>query len=133
MQGTHTFEEAIHSFSENRINIIPAGVVPPNPLEMLSSKRFSQGLEALKKEFDHIIIDSAPTIAVSDAIVMSQFVNQVVYLIKADETTYQLVQEGISRLQKVGAPIVGAILNQVNPPKKSGYGYYGYYGYPPEK
>ena len=64
---------------------------------------------------------------------MSQFVNQVVYLIKADETTYQLAQEGISRLQKVGAPIVGAILNEVNPPKKSSYGYYGYYGYPPEK
>lgn len=73
----------------------------------------------------------AAIVAVSDAIVMSQLVNQVIYLVKADVTPYQLAQEGIRRLQKVHAPIVGIVLNQVSPPKKSArYGHYhGYYGY----
>ncbi len=102
---------------------------------MVACKRFAEGLEALKESFDHIVIDSAPSISVSDAVVMSQLVNQVVYLIKADETPYQLAQDGIKRLQKVNAPIVGAVLNQVSPPKKSArYGhYYSYYGYGAEK
>jgi capsular exopolysaccharide synthesis family protein len=131
MLGTHTLEEAIHTFKKDRINVMPAGKVPPNPLEMISSRRFAKGMEALKQKFDHIVIDSAPTISVSDAIVMSQLVNQVIYLIKADVTPYQLAQDGIRNLQKVHVPIVGVVLNQVTPPKKSArYGhYYSYYGY----
>jgi polysaccharide biosynthesis transport protein len=135
MLGTHTLQQAVHVFEKEHISVMPAGSVPPNPLEMLSSERFKKGLEALKAKYDHIVIDSAPAVAVSDAIVMSQLVNQVVYLIKADETPYQLAQEGIKRLQKVNAPLVGVVLNQVGPPKKSGrYGHYygqyhGYYGY----
>jgi len=131
MLGTHTLEEAIHTFKSERINVMPVGNVPPNPLEMLSSQRFAKGLETLKQKYDHIVIDSPPAVSVSDAIVLSQLVNQVIYLIKADVTPYQLAQDGIRRLLKVNAPIVGAVLNQVSPPRKSArYGhYYSYYGY----
>jgi succinoglycan biosynthesis transport protein ExoP len=131
MMGTHTLEQSIHVFKKERLSVMPAGDIPPNPLEMLSAERFAKGLEALKKKYDHIVIDSAPAVAVSDALVLSQLVNQVIYLVKADVTPYQLAQEGIKRLQKVNAPIVGIVLNQVSPPKKSArYGHYhGYYGY----
>jgi capsular exopolysaccharide synthesis family protein len=132
MIGTHTLEQSVHHFEKEKIYIMPVGVVPPNPLEMISAKRFKQGLEALKKDFTHIVIDSAPTIAVSDALVLSQLVNEVIYVIKADDTPYQLAQEGIKRLRQVNAHIVGAVLNQINPSKKPGrYGYYygDYYGY----
>ena len=131
MLGTHTLEEAIHTFKKDQINVMPAGKVPPNPLEMISSRRFAKGLEALKQKFDHIVIDSPPVVSVSDAIILSQLVNQVIYLVKADVTPYQLAQDGIRNLQKVHAPIVGAVLNQVSPPRKSArYGhYYSYYGY----
>lgn len=135
MLGTHTLEDAIHIFKKERINVMPVGNVPPNPLEMLSSQRFAKGLEALKAKYDHIVIDSPPAVSVSDAIVLSKLVNQVIYMIKADATPYQLAQEGIHRLHKVNAPLVGAILNQVSPPNKSArYGhYYSYYGYGAEK
>jgi len=131
MLGTHTLDQSIHFFKKEHISVMPAGVLPPNPLEMLSAQRFAKGLEVLKKKFDHIVIDSAPAVAVSDAIVMSQLVNQVIYMVKADETAYQLAQEGLKRLQKVNAPVVGVVLNQVSPPRKSSrHGhYYGYYGY----
>ncbi len=131
MTGTHTLQEAIHKFKKEYINVMPAGEIPPNPLEMLSADRFKQGLEGLKKKFDHIVIDSAPSVAVSDALVLSQLVNQVIYVVKADATPYKLAEEGIKRLQKVNAPFVGVVLNQVGPPKKSNHysHYYGYYGY----
>lgn len=131
MMGTHTLEQSIHVFKKERLSVMPAGDIPPNPLEMLSAERFAKGLQVLKKKYDHIVIDSAPAVAVSDAIVISQLVNQVIYIVKADETPYQLAQEGIKRLHKVNAPIVGIVLNQVSPPKKSArYGHYhGYYGY----
>lgn len=125
------WHDAIHIFKKERINVMPVGNVPPNPLEMLSSQRFAQGLEALKEKYDHIVIDSPPAVSVSDAIVLSQLVNQVIYLVKADATPYQLAQDGLNRLYKVNAPIVGVVLNQVSPPRKSArYGhYYSYYGY----
>jgi len=132
--GSHTLEQAICSFKKERIDVMPAGNIPPNPLEMLSSQRFAKGIEVLKKKYNHIVIDSPPTISVSDAIVLSQLVNQVIYMVKADDTAYQLAQDGLKRLQKVKAPIVGVVLNQVSPPNKSSrYGHYGqyytYYGY----
>ena len=132
--GSHTLEQAICSFKKERIDVMPAGNIPPNPLEMISSKRFAKGIEVLKKKYNHIVIDSPPAVSVSDAIVLSQLVNQVIYMVKADDTAYQLAQDGIRRLRKVNAPIVGIVLNQVSPPKKSSrYGHYGqyytYYGY----
>ena len=133
--GTHTLEQSVHHFEKERIYVMPVGVIPPNPLEMISARRFKQGLETLKKNFTHIVIDSAPTIAVSDALVLSQLVDEVVFVIKADDTPYQVAEEGIKRLKKINAHIVGAVLNQINPAKKPGrYGYYygdyyGYYGY----
>lgn len=105
MLGTHTLEQAIHLFKKERVSIMPVGNIPPNPLEMLSSQRFAKALEALKKKFKHIVIDSPPSVSVSDAMVLSQLVNQVIYLAKADVIPYQLPQDGIRRLQKVGAPM----------------------------
>jgi len=131
MLGTHTLEQAIHLFKKERISVMPVGNIPPNPLEMLSSQRFAKALEALKEKFKHIVIDSPPSVSVSDAMVLSQLVNQVIYLVKADVIPYQLAQDGIKRLQKVGAPIVGAVLNQLSPPRKSARydQYYTYYEY----
>ena len=65
---------------------------------------------------------------------MSQYVNSVAYVVKADDTPHQVVNDGLKRLRKVNAPVVGVVLNQVSPPKKGKYGYYSsdyyhYYGY----
>jgi len=102
---------------------------------LISSKRFQDGLEVLKSKFDHIVIDTAPIMAVSDAVVLSTLVNSVIYVVKAEEIPYQAVQKGIAKLHKVNAPITGIVLNQIVPDKNAGkYGYYdgeyhGHYGY----
>jgi capsular exopolysaccharide synthesis family protein len=133
--GTHQLQESIHYFEEDKIYIMPGGQLPSNPLELLSSNRFEKGLDALKKAFTYIVIDSAPTVPVSDPVVLSRLVNATIYMVKAHATPYQLARTGIKKLQQVNANIVGVVLNQVNPAKRPGrygyghYDYYTYYGY----
>jgi capsular exopolysaccharide synthesis family protein len=116
------------------IHILPAGTVPPNPLELLSSKRFGDVITKLKEAFDIVIIDSAPLQLVSDAQVLSQFASSVIYVVKADATPYQVAQNGIKKLRRVDAPLLGVVLNQLDLEKAEKYygeysGYKSYKGY----
>ena len=116
------------------IHLLPAGTVPPNPLELLSSKRFEDVVTKLKEAFDIVIIDSAPLQLVSDAQVLSQFATSVIYVVKADSTPYQVAQNGLKKLRRVNAAILGVVLNQLDLEKAEKYygeysGYKSYRGY----
>jgi len=116
------------------IHILSAGTIPPNPLELLSSKRFEDVLSKLKEAFDVVIIDSAPLQLVSDAQVLSQFASSVIYVVKADSTPYQVAQNGLKKLRRVNAAILGVVLNQLDLEKAEKYygeysGYRSYKGY----
>jgi capsular exopolysaccharide synthesis family protein len=116
------------------IHILPAGTVPPNPLELLSSKRFEEVVTKLKEAFDIVIIDSAPLQLVSDALVLSQYASSVIYVVKADATPYQVAQNGLKRLRRVNAPVLGVVLNQLDIERAEKYygeysGYMSYKGY----
>ncbi|WP_242530020.1 GumC family protein [Marinobacterium iners] len=131
--GTARMEDCIQEMDDN-LCIIPAGTVPPNPLELLSSKRFAKALEILEARFDRIVIDSPPTQAVSDALVLSTHANAVIYVIKSESTAIPLAKRSIGQLLQNNAPVTGVVLNQVDiaKAKKQGYsygGYYDYYGY----
>lgn len=117
-------------------DILPSGPMPEQPLELLSSKRFEKILEQLGNHYDRIVIDSAPTQAVSDALVLAKLSDAVVYIIKSHETSIEMVKRGIERLRQVRAPIAGALITQVDIDKITSYGgdyyyqgYYDYYGY----
>jgi len=123
-------------FFEERsgIHILPSGTVPPNPLELLSSKRFAEVVNKLKEAFDIVIVDSAPLQLVSDAQMLSQFATSVIYVVKADETPYQVAQNGVKKLRRVNAPLLGVVLNQLDLEKAEKYygeysGYKAYGGY----
>jgi succinoglycan biosynthesis transport protein ExoP len=116
------------------IHILPAGTVPPNPLELLSSRRFEDVLTKLKDAFDIVLIDSAPLQLVSDAQVLSQFASSVIYVVKADATPYQVAQNGLKKLRRVNAAILGVVLNQLDIERAERYygeysGYRSYRGY----
>ncbi len=116
------------------IHILPAGTVPPNPLELLSSRRFEDVIMKLKEAFDIVLIDSAPLQLVSDAQVISQFASSVIYVVKADSTPYQVAQNGLKKLRRANAPILGVVLNQLDLEKAERYygeysGYKSYKGY----
>ena len=123
---TAEVSECVHEISGTNVYVMPAGIVPPNPLELLSSKRFSQALDTLANSFDHIVIDCAPALAVSDAQVVATHASAVIYVIEADGTPYQAAREGVKRMRQSAAPIIGVVLNQV-PTKR--FDYLGQYGY----
>lgn len=111
----------------NKLDIITAGTVPPNPAEIVSSKELRELLEFLKSQFDVIIIDSPPVIAISDAGVLSSYVDATVLVASVNQTRINLLQEAINTLQSVSSSFVGVILNKFN--MTNGYGYYYKYYY----
>ncbi|MGV8844441.1 MAG: GumC family protein [Pseudomonas sp.] len=130
--GTAKLEECIRHV--DGIDMLSAGTVPPNPLELLSSPRFAKAIEVLKSKYERIIIDSPPIQAVSDAMVLSTFANSLIYVVKSAATAIPLVEKGVGQLLQNNAPVSGIVLNQVDikKAKKYGYsydGYYDYYGY----
>jgi capsular exopolysaccharide synthesis family protein len=128
--GEAPVSECLQRIGDSGVYVMPAGPVPPNPQELLSSKRFEDALAKLSDAFDHVIIDCAPACAVSDALVLSRLVHAVVYVVRSDSTPWQLADQGLKRLRRVGAPLIGAVVNRVVPHKgRYGYGGYGKYYY----
>ena len=137
VSGEAPLDQCVYPIKDTNLHVLPAGRVPPNPLELISSHRFGEVIEQLSALFDVILIDSPPTQLVSDALVLSNVATEVVYVVKADDTPYPLARVGIKRLRRVNAPILGVVLNQLDVEKAdryygeySGYGrrYYGKYG-----
>ncbi|MDA1302179.1 MAG: CpsD/CapB family tyrosine-protein kinase, partial [Proteobacteria bacterium] len=137
--GTNEMADCIHRRDKEGIDLLSAGAVPPNPLDLLSSGRFAEVLKTLRDRYDRIIIDSAPTQAVSDSLVLSTKADALIYVVKSDSTPANVAKNGIERLMRVNAPVIGAVLNQFDAEAASKYGYYGggrygygnygYYGY----
>lgn len=126
----------IRGVFEGAFDILPSGPLPEQPLELLSSKRFEKILEQLTNHYDRIVIDCAPTQAVSDALVLAKLSDATVYVVKSHDTSIELVKRGVQRLRQVNAPLAGALITQVDIDKITAYGgdyyyqgYYDYYGY----
>ena len=118
-------------FDNPFFNIIFAGSVPPNPAELLSNGRFEELLNILKKEYDYIIVDTAPAILVADTLLISQLADLTVFVTRADHTDKKLLSYS-SDLKKQGKlKNMAYIINNVGSSKGYGYDYnYGYsYGY----
>lgn len=126
--GTAHLDECIRTV--DGIDVIGAGAVPPNPLELILSEAFGRVLEELKGRYERIIIDSPPIQAVSDAIVLSTFAHTLLYVVRASSTTIPLVQKGVGQLLQNNAPVSGIVLNQIDFSKVGkDYGYGHYYTY----
>lgn len=106
--------------------VMPSGDIPPNPAELLGSKRFADLLRAFAGHFDWIIIDSPPVMAVTDAAVISHVTSGVLFVIAADQTSRTAAGQALEQLGNVGAKVLGAILNRVDL-ERNPYYYKRYY------
>ena len=138
--GTHTLDECVVKDEQSGVDVICAGSVPPNPQELLASPNFKSLLADLSEKYDHIILDSAPTQAVSDSVLVSKLCDSVIYVVRADSTSHKVINQGLSRFLQIGHRVDGVVLNQVdlNKAKKTGgysgfYDQYGYTSYSEEK
>lgn len=133
LASTHTFDECLIHDEQSNIDIICAGTLPPNPQELLASGSFSKLIESVKGKYDRIVIDTPPTQAVSDAILLSQQSDSLLYVVKADNTREKMIKAGLGRLIAGGIRIDGIVLNYVDLKQAAKYGdytgYYDQYGY----
>lgn len=106
---------------------VPAGNPPPNPSELLGSRRMQEFLTVLGEHCTTIVIDSPPLLAVADALVLAPQMDGAVVVVQYGRTHLRAAQQAVSQLQQAGARVLGVVLNQV-PIGRRGYGYgYGYY------
>jgi len=133
ISGSHSIDECVVFDQASNIHVLCAGTLPPNPQELLASAEFASLMKTLRERFECIVLDSAPTQAVSDAIVVSKQCDSLVYVVKADSTSVKVINNGLSRFVEIGHRIDGVVLNQVDikKAKKTGEyaGYYDQYGY----
>lgn len=108
--------------------ILKGGVVPPNPLELLSSQTLAKTLAELRDKFSHIVIDTAPILPVSDAIVLGHLADAMLLVVQAERTTTKMAKDGLKRLENAGIRTMGVVLTQVQV-RRSAYYYDGKYQY----
>jgi capsular exopolysaccharide synthesis family protein len=106
--------------------VMPAGMIPPNPAELLGSKRFKDFVTTLGQHFDWVVIDTPPVMAVTDSCIVAHAAQDVVFVLGAEMTSRHTAQRAIEQLQNAKAKFVGAILNRVDL-KHQGYYYSQYY------
>ena len=107
------------------LSVIPTGIYPPNPSELLTSERFLNLLTKLKGEYDRIILDCPPIEGLSDALVVSSISDTTVLVAKYKSTPVNLLEKSKKALDKVGSKLAGVVLNHVD--KEPNTYYYGYY------
>lgn len=133
----NTDSDIFYKDNNDQLTVITCGTIARNPLELLSSQKFEQVLETLKEHFDYIVLDGPPTLPVSDSCILANKVDGVIFAVKAEDTRIKVAKEAVSRLQKLNANIIGAVLTVAEPNKMSYYGdhYYSgeYYGTQPAK
>jgi len=127
--GVERLENCVYNIEGSTLDILTAGSIPPNPLELLLSERFQELLAGMSEKYDTIIIDSPPVQLVSDAVVLGNMATGVVFVLRADATPFQLARRAIRTLQRGGASIYGIVLNQTNFKNEEYYGGYGRYNY----
>jgi len=125
VSGQSAPAEVIVETHVHNLFLMPSGPVPPNPSEMLASKRMTAMLEELKESFDVIIIDTPPALAVTDAQVVATKVDGVLIVIDYGKVKREAAMKVKANLQHVNARMLGVVINNVD--RKNGEGYYYYY------
>jgi capsular exopolysaccharide synthesis family protein len=130
LTGAHSIEEALRQFPPvPTLWALPTGPKPPNPAQLLSSSAMESMLRELRKQFKFLVIDSPPVLPVADAMVLSTFVDGVVFVIESGATVRGAVTRARKILQNVGANVLGIVLNKVDVRHDGYYGYNTHYYY----
>ncbi len=134
LTDTESLADCIVRDEQSGIDILPAGTIPINPLELLAHPRFLAMLDELKGRYTKIIIDTPPVQAVSDALMIARLADAVVMVVKADHSRSGLIQNSLAKLVQSHAKLYGVVLNDLDVKKAERYyGSYGYYQYYAEK
>lgn len=121
--------DAVQKTSIEGLYALTGGVIPPNPSELLGSEQMKNVLQRAKEQYDYVLIDTPPVMPVTDALIVSRFVDGMILVIASAEVKVEMARDVKKQLQHAGANILGVVLNKVRSEHHGyGYGYYYYYG-----
>ncbi|TOB92282.1 tyrosine-protein kinase, partial [Vibrio parahaemolyticus] len=120
----------IKSTSIDNLNVVTRGQVPPNPSELLMHPRFKSFIDDMSAEYDLVIIDTPPVLAVTDPSIVGALAGTTLMVARFDQTTLKEIEVARGRFEQSGVEVKGVILNAVEKKASNSYGYgYGYYNY----
>jgi succinoglycan biosynthesis transport protein ExoP len=126
LTGDAKYDDAVLEIEKTGLSVLTAGHMPPNPAELLGSKRFDDLVTMLKGRFDWVVIDTPPVMAVTDAPIVSHITDGVLFVVGSEMTSRSVAQTAVEQLVNANARVVGAVLNRVDL-DSNGYYYSQYY------
>src|SRR5699024_7913578 len=118
-------EDVIQVTGDANLEVITSGPIPPNPSELLGSNRMKSFLEAAKKNYDLVIFDTPPVLAVTDAQILANLVDGSLLVIRSKQTEYEAARKAKEALEPAKAKLLGTVLNDVEKSQTNNYYYYG--------
>jgi capsular exopolysaccharide synthesis family protein len=112
------------------LRVIPAGPPPPNPAELVGSLKMRALIDQLRVEYDFIVIDTPPSLPVTDAVLLSALADKVMLVVRANETPVDVVERCIERLARAHSRLLGIVLNDADVTRRDhgNRSYYSQYG-----
>jgi len=110
--GNARFEDAVIEGAHENLHVLSTAVSPPNPVELLSSKRFREFIEERRQDYSMIVIDSSPVLGLADAPEIAQVADSTIFVVEANNTSFNQARTALKRLNNVRANIVGAVLTK---------------------
>jgi capsular exopolysaccharide synthesis family protein len=126
IENIYNFKDYIMSTKIDNLSVITRGSVPPNPSELLNSKKNKELLKQLREKFDLVILDGAPITGLSDSLILSSLTDKTLVITSINNTPKTDLANTKKALEGVGANIAGCVANNINAKNKS-YGNYYYY------
>jgi succinoglycan biosynthesis transport protein ExoP len=127
LAGTAALKDIIYETDIPGLLVIPCGVTPPNPGELVLSAGFRRMIDVLREYFDYVVMDSPPVGNVSDARILAASMDSTILVVKAFSTSRQHAQHAIAHLRDARARLGGVVLNDVDVRRRSYYSGYSYY------
>lgn len=125
LKGDGGMNDLLQATDVENFWVLASGPKPPNPAELLGSKRAGEGIEELSAHFDYVIIDTPPLLPVTDAAVIARWADGVLLVARANQTRLPSIASSIEQLDAVQATLIGLVLTDV--PTRGGAYKYGYY------
>lgn len=116
----------VYETSVKNLFVMPSGPVPPNPAELINSKKMDHLVHTLSEQLDLVIFDAPPVLSVTDAQVLASKVDGTILVVRENHSEKEAIKQAVGLLQHVKAHMLGTVINDASLNKNNGY--YGYYG-----
>jgi len=127
--GRASLDDAIQSWGQDGLQVLPSGPLPPNPAEMLASTGMREMMQQLERRYQVVIVDAPPLLPVTDAAVLATITSGALFCIRAGKVRREQAQRALAALAAVDATVIGAVLTMVPRRGPDAFGGYGYGGY----